>query len=996
MASVSSTSSLGNTSLRGYGGMASGIDRDEIIEQMTLGTTTKINNQESAITKLEWKQEAYRSISDKILGLSDDFFSYTSLSSLKDPGTFAKSLISVLGKEDSTRFVSASGTSELVGNVSIQSVRKLATSSVYKSDVTQGDLETDLKELEGAFMYESKLMRSELRFGIANGDGTYSKTQTFQFPTSYEENGETKQINYFLQTKHLADGTTRLETEDEYGTRLAEQLNKALKNSSVKFSDKDSDKIDNVIKFEYSDGKMNIVSATPDGKTPGNMGNYVIQGNSTALKALGYKESVNDKVGLKVGEFNSGVQNFKDSALHQTSALGYLTGKKVTFNYDGNKKDIELITDEEAKKLLDMRLSAEEEAEIRQKFAEDFADGTDLKNGVIADVRKGLANTIKSELSAELEKQIREDLKAELRPDIETSVNNNPDYKDLPQEERDRIIEAEVNKALGSDENKKKIAEKLEASLKTELEKPENQVDAKYSQQEIDDLVQRRLDTVLEKRITEAKDKSRMETMAANIQTRLDRAFGKDSVKAFVSDNGNLAFKTAEKGSTTSSSTLSITSNDNAILYNMGIANGASNKVNLNDKLSQSSIGINFYETKDTGEYVYKDGLVINGVKIDGIDANTSISSILSKINSNEEVGVKATYVDATGQFMLVSKETGESRQIELTSQLAQDLFGAHKEDGTLDDKAGFVPGQDAIIDVSYGNGVTVTLERASNTFNLEGMNVTVSGTFGGEYKKDADGNEVWEKDTSAAVTFSAKADVDKVTEKVKKFFEDFNALVTEVNTQVTTRPDSSYGPLTDEQKEEMSETSIENWEKKAKSGLLFNDSTMRDLSMDIQSIYSKMMRQTGLSYEDLKEMGITYSDNEKDGGVIVFDETAFRSAMENKPEKISAFFTGGGGMGNGFMKTVEDTFTPYATRYATRNGNSYGRLIEEAGSEKIPTSIMKNQIYNEIKSKQDLIEQLRSKLKTEQDRYISMFTTMETMINRMNSQASYLSQITG
>ena len=193
-----------------------------------------------------------------------------------------------------------------------------------------------------------------------------------------------------------------------------------------------------------------------------------------------------------------------------------------------------------------------------------------------------------------------------------------------------------------------------------------------------------------------------------------------------------------------------------------------------------------------------------------------------------------------------------------------------------------------------------------------------------------------------------------------------------------------------------MNETSIENWEKKAKSGLLFNDSTMRDLSMDIQSIYSKLMRQTGLSYEDLKEMGISYSDNEKDGGTIVFDESKFRSAMENKPEKVSSLFTGGSGMGNGLVKMMEDTFTPYATRYATRNGNSYGRLIEEAGSEKIPTSLMKNQIYNEIKSKQDLIEQLRAKLKTEQDRYISQFTTMETMINQMNSQASYLSQITG
>lgn len=150
MASVSSTSSLGNTSLRGYGGMASGIDRDAIIEQMTAGTNTKIWNQESAITKLEWKQEAYRSISDKILDLYDNFASYTSVTSLKDPNTFAKSLISVLGKEESTRFVTASGASELVGNVLVQAVRQLASSSVRMSEKRQDKaLTMALKELGG-------------------------------------------------------------------------------------------------------------------------------------------------------------------------------------------------------------------------------------------------------------------------------------------------------------------------------------------------------------------------------------------------------------------------------------------------------------------------------------------------------------------------------------------------------------------------------------------------------------------------------------------------------------------------------------------------------------------------------------------------------------------------------------------------------------------------------------------------------------------------------
>lgn len=966
MASVSSTSSLGNTSLRGYGGMASGIDRDEIIEQMTLGTTTKINNQEKDITKLEWKQEAYRGISDKILDLYDNYSSYTSPTSLKDPNTFAKNLISVLGKEEATRFITATGSSELVNSVSVQAVRQLATSSVYKSDPKKGTLETGVKELDGTFMYQSNLMYSQLRFTRKNGDST--QTQVFDLPTSYTTDetvdGETKkvthQIDYFLK-EDIDDGNggKRMETADEYGARLAKELNQALQNSTVSFeqigASGTTDKTDlkDAIEFVY-DASSKQMKIQQKG---GDMRGYEIQGSSTALEALGYKKTDGT---IKVSDLENNRNtsaSFQNTALTQISALDYLKGKKVTFNYDGSKKDIVLITDAEAEELKKL------ETDLRAKFDSEV---------------------------------MTEDHKKNLEAAIKTELLDTGKYID------------------GSAELQSAIDNQLQVKM-----------DEEWKQYKEDNKL----------------SKKQMDKMAQNLEKRLDRAFGTDVIEVTVNDKGNLTFDTAKKNST-----LSITSTDGGILYNLGIADGASNKVNLQGTLSQSNIGINLneqqnvqarnpdgslqfeadgktpvyvqaknedgslkYEADGTTpvyekENVYKDGLVINGVTIGGIDANTSISSILSKINSNEDAGVKATYVDATGQFMLVSTETGAAREITLDSKLAQDLFGG-SEAGN-----GLVKGQDAIIDVSYGNGVTVQLNRASNTFNLEGMEVTVSGTFGGEYveqqAKDEDGNpkvedgkpvmeKVWQADTSEAVKFSAKADVDKVVEKVKKFFEDFNAIVTEVNTQVTTRPDSSYGPLTDEQKDEMNETSIENWEKKAKSGLLFNDSTMRSLSMDIQSVYTKLMQQTGLSYEDLKGMGITYSDNEKDGGVIAFDETAFRTAMESKPEKVSALFTGGSGMGNGLVKIVEDTFTPYATRFASRNGNSYGRLIEEAGSEKIPTSIMKNQIYKEIKNKQDLIEQLRAKLKTEQDRYISQFTTMETMINKMNSQASYLSQIT-
>ena len=152
MASLSSSSgvssALGNTALRGFGGMATGIDRDAIIEQMTLGTNTKIKNQESAITKLEWKQEAFRSISDKIIDLTDNYISYSSGANLGNPGFFAKNIISLHGKENSTRFVTATGSSELINNVSIQAVKQLASASVQKSAArTEKELQFSMNDL---------------------------------------------------------------------------------------------------------------------------------------------------------------------------------------------------------------------------------------------------------------------------------------------------------------------------------------------------------------------------------------------------------------------------------------------------------------------------------------------------------------------------------------------------------------------------------------------------------------------------------------------------------------------------------------------------------------------------------------------------------------------------------------------------------------------------------------------------------------------------------
>lgn len=881
MASISSTNSIGNTSLRGYGGMASGIDRDSIIEKMTLGTTTKINNQKNKITQIQWKQEAYRNISDQILDFGDKYTSFSSTNSLKDPNFFAKNIISVHGRDEATRFVTATGTSNLLNNVSLKGVEQLATSTVRQSDTHKSvnGIETNLDDLNAVWR-DSKLKGSQLIFEKPGEGNNKAQVIKLTLPDAYvDTDGKTKEIDYTSQDLD----------------KLVGQLNKALETANIKVGDHE---VKDFLKFKKDGNKISL--DIDDTKKPAGFKMY-----GTAMEALGYGKDHIEASNTGLSAVNR-TESFEETGISHTAAVDAMAGKKLTFNYDGSKKEVELINKDEV--------------------------------ALLKSMKEGLESADSQRLVALWDKKASGSLDATEQAEYDNLVNT--------------------------------IGLKNEDEVKAYVE------------------------------MAKDPEAAQLKVMAENLQSRLDRAFGKGTVEAKISADGNLSFDT-----TNETSSLSIVSNDYGLLNNLGVSYGESNKVNLSGKLDQAGILGDAANVEDFTTDGNALNLRINGVAIEGLTKDSSINDILSKINSTTNAGVKATYVDATGQFMLVSSETGAGREISLDSDLSKVLFGqgAKKDDGTINvddykEDAGVDEGKNAIICVSYGNGVDVKMERASNTFDLEGLSVTVSGAFGGKFEKDATtGKEVWKADSAGGVTFTAKADVDGIVERVKGFFEDFNKLAGDVNKEITTRPDSSYGPLTDEQKKEMDETSIENWENRAKQGMLYGDSAMRDLSTDVQGIFLKLMNNVG--FEELKAMGITYSDDYGDGGTISFDESKFRAAVEKDSEAVGNVFTGGGEVSKGLVDIMDETFTPYATRYSSKNGGgtgkgSYGRLIEIAGSEKKPTTLLNNQLYRDIEDIQDLIERLQSQLKSEQDRYISQFTTMETLLNQMNTQSSYLSQL--
>lgn len=369
--------------------------------------------------------------------------------------------------------------------------------------------------------------------------------------------------------------------------------------------------------------------------------------------------------------------------------------------------------------------------------------------------------------------------------------------------------------------------------------------------------------------------------------------------------------------------------------------------------------------------------LTVNGVSIGKYNKDTALETVLNDINSNTEAGVSVSFSKTTNQFVFTAKETGAGGRVEIGGELGERLFG--KVDVT--DKDHYTAGQDAKFTATI-NGQKMEFSRSSNTFDLDGMSITLNGTF-----------EV--KDGETPVTFSSKTDTDKIIDVVKTMVEDYNAIVSEVKKAYSDMPleksdGSRYKPLTDEDKADMTESEIKAYEEKAKTGILFMD---RDLS----SLYSALRSAVAPGGSDgsfLRSIGIKTSY--EDGlTTLSLDENALREALEQNPDQVKDAFTKSkenGAASDGLMASIQKV----TDRYAATTGATKGILIEKAGSKYSPSAALNNTLLEQMKDIDKQLDKWQAKMSDKVDYYTNKFTQLEMLIAQMNSQSSSLAGMMG
>lgn len=437
--------------------------------------------------------------------------------------------------------------------------------------------------------------------------------------------------------------------------------------------------------------------------------------------------------------------------------------------------------------------------------------------------------------------------------------------------------------------------------------------------------------------------------IAALLQTKLNDAFGVGKINVGTSVDGtNLQITTSEKTGGPLG-ILKVTSADTTVNEILGISAGDSNRLDLSMKAS-------YLLGADAPL------LSIGGTSI-ALTADSTVSDIISAVN-NSNAGVKMTYVQSLDRFEFTSTDSGGEKAI--TGNIAASLLGT---EATV-----ISASTEASMTVKYKDGTEMTLSSSTDSFSLDGLTIKVNESFV----------------AGDPVTMSSKANTDAVLSGIKDMIKDYNDIVDIVNKEYSTKPNRNYLPLTDEQKEDMSESEIKAWDEKANTGMLFGDSDLASLSSDLRSVVLK----DGDSILAFEAIGITSSSSWKDNGKLIIDEDKLRTAIENDPESVQKLFVGEtDAAGVKISDGAADRLKTVMNSYVRTEGSPKGILIEKAGHPSSPLSIINNSLYTQIKDIDTFVLKLKVRLQSEQTRYQTQFTNLETVISNLNSQSGWLAQ---
>lgn len=381
--------------------------------------------------------------------------------------------------------------------------------------------------------------------------------------------------------------------------------------------------------------------------------------------------------------------------------------------------------------------------------------------------------------------------------------------------------------------------------------------------------------------------------------------------------------------------------------------------VSLDTKMSELIDGENFDSMKITltgaeGE----DGIELT------INASDTMHQLVQKINQETSAtGITANYDENLGRLFLSSAQTGETSFVGIAGDdadheaLLDQLFGYEADQGPNG------------VFTKKGNNAKITYNGFEGSY--ESNTFTINGTTFTAMRAD-----------SAVYNFTVTADTNKTFDQITEFIESYNQLIEDVNELMAEQKHRSYTPLTELQKEDMSDREIELWEEKARSGLLRRDSILSSAMMDFRNaIFSAVEGLPDGTVQQLFEIGITTGAYHEKGKLHI-DEDKLRQALEERPDEVMALFTADDD------DDKSQAGDGIARRFVEQADNVMAQLRDRA------LHATNSKIGLEIRDLEARMLTFENRLAQKETRYYNQFTQMEQFMSQMNEQSNQLMQM--
>lgn len=390
------------------------------------------------------------------------------------------------------------------------------------------------------------------------------------------------------------------------------------------------------------------------------------------------------------------------------------------------------------------------------------------------------------------------------------------------------------------------------------------------------------------------------------------------------------------------------------------------------DVTTSTTLGALGYNAADSG----KISVTANGKTTEiEVSATTKVSDFISQLNSagvkanfdskNQRIFVSSTATGAANDFSIKSQDdNGDKALFALGLSMDSTTYNASAAHNTDNSK---IDGTDAVIVL---NGATYKSDN--NEFEINGVSITTTATTR----------------PGESISLTVATDTEGLYDKMKSFITSYNSLINEITSLYNADSAKGYEPLTDDERDQMSETEIEKWETKIKDSLLRRDDTLQSIMSAMTTSMTKSYTINGKSY-NLSTFGISTlgylnaAQNEQNAYHIDGDEDD--ASVSGKTDKLMAAIKEDPDSVVDFMKSLTQGL--------------YDAIDKKMKSTTLSSSY---KIYNdkemasEYSDYTETISKWEDKLTDMEDYYYNKFSAMETALAKLQSQQNSLAGLLG